>query len=141
MEDLHAAIATYLREQRRRPEAVGQCRHEPPPREIRQVAIYVRAATMTQTDRAILESQVASCRAYAALHGQADPLIYREVMGGDTLERPRLAELRAAIVRGRIGTVLITTFERLTRDPVLLAALRAEWGMMGVAIVAVMGEP
>ena len=64
-------------------------------------------------------------------------MIFMEVAGGNTLNRPRLAELRATIAHGRIGTVLVTALDRLTRDPLLLGTLRAEWEAHGVTIVAV----
>jgi len=136
VEELHAAIAAHLRCQR--PAPPGR-RADPPPREEREVAIYARAATMTQGNRTALESQIAACQSYAARRGQLATAIYQEVMGGDTLDRPRLAALRAAIAHGWVAAVLVTTPDRLTRDPALFAALRAEWAALGVAIIAVMG--
>lgn len=138
MDELHAAIAAHLRQQRRTVEPRRPLSERPMPREEREVAIYARAATMIQGNRTALEAQIAACRAYAAERGDLALAIYQDVMGGDTLERPRLAELRAAIAHGWIATVLVTTLDRLTRDPVLLGALRAEWGALGVAIIAVM---
>lgn len=95
---------------------------------------------MTQTDRAMLAGQIAACRAYAARHELLRIAIYQAVIGGDRLERPRLAELRAAIAHGEIGRVLVTTTDRLTRDPLLFELLRTGWAALGVAIVAVTGE-
>ena len=150
VDELHAAIAAFLRRQRpTAPQPAAE--HVPglplprrrtasPPVEEREVAIYARTATMTQGNRTALESQIAACRAYAVQRGHLDLVIYQEVMGGDTLNRPRLAELRAAIAHGWVRAVLVTTTDHLTRDPLLLAALRAEWVAAGVALVAVMGE-
>ncbi len=136
MEELHAAIAAHLR--RQDAETPLRQRVDHGYGRVREVAIYARSATMTHADQAALEGQIAACRASATRQGLLRVAIYQEVIGGDTLDRPRLAALRAAIAHGWIGTVLVTTPDRLTRDPLLFELLRAEWAMLGVAIVAVM---
>lgn len=135
MEELHAAIVAHLRRQR----SEMPRRADPGTVRVREAAIYARVAPTTQGGATVLEAQVAVCRALAETRGDTVALVYRELADGDTLERPRLADLRAFIARGWIATVLVTTLDRLTADPVLLGALRAEWGVLGVAIIAVMG--
>lgn len=135
MEDLYAAIAAHLRRQRAK---TPQRRRDDPPSEVREVAIYARVATAAEGGSSDLDAQVDACLAFARSRGDTDTLSFREVAAWDTLERPRLAELRSAIAHGWVAVVLVTTLDRLTRDPVLLGALRAEWAAMGVAIVAVM---
>lgn len=122
MDELHAAIAAHL--------------HRP-----RETVVYARVARSLPGDPGSLDAQIAACREYARAHGPGRFMIALEVAEDDHLERPQLAQLRAAIAHGRIGTVLVTTLDRLTGDPVLLGALRAEWGALGVAIVAIGETP
>lgn len=128
MEELHRAILDYLRAQHPRPSR---------PSRGREVAIYARVATVGQHEMAGLDDQVAACLRHPRATGEAVELVYREVADGDTLVRPRLAELRAAIAHGRVATVLVTGLDRLARDPALLAALLAEWAAAGVHVVTV----
>lgn len=134
MDELHASIAAFLRRQRTGP---ARGRADPRPATVREVAIYARDVGALRGESVALDAQVAVCLAYAAACGETVDLIYREVAEGVTLERPRLAELRAAIAHGWVGTVLVTGFDRLTRDSTLLLALAAEWAAVGVEIVVV----
>jgi len=138
VEHLHAAIAAHLR--RQRSELPRRRRTDPPPARVREVAIYARVATASPGASADLDAQVAACTAFASGHDEAIALTYREVAAGATLDRPRLADLRTFIAHGWITAVLVTTSDRLTHDPMLLGALRAEWNVLGVAIIAVMGQ-
>ena len=136
MDDLHAAIADFLRRQRPGPRP-DRRRPDPRPVAVREVAIYARVATLAQGAPDTLDMQVAACRAYAAARGDTIGLTYREVADGLALDRPHLAELRAAIAHGWVAAVLVTAFDRLTSDPLLLQALAAEWAAAGVDIVVV----
>jgi site-specific DNA recombinase len=135
MDELHTAIAAFLRRQRSGPPA-GR-RPDPRPAEVREVAIYARVATVAQGAPTTLDMQVAACRAFAASRGETVGFTFREVAEGLTLDRPRLAELRAVIAHGWVSLVLVTGHDRLTRDRGLLLALTAEWAAVGVAIVVV----
>ena len=127
MEDLHAAIATFLRRQRR-----GLAPHrspsDTPPAEVRETVIYARVAGRDRSEAAALDLQIAVCQAFAQARGARCSVVFADVADGLDLERPRLAELRAMIARGRIGTVLVTSTDRLTPDRGALFALTAEWG-------------
>ena len=135
-DELHNAIADYLR--RQYPGSPRRRRNDPPPAAEREAALDARVASIRgwSTD---LEGQVAACRAHARARGDEVVLIFREVADGLTLDRPRLAALRAAIARGWIATVLVTGLDRLARDPQLIAALEAEWAAGGVALVVAGG--
>ena len=136
----NAAIAAHLR--RQDAETPQRRQADPGSSRLREVAIYARVAASSphagvDTD---LDAQIAACQAFARQRGQDAALVYREATDDDTLERPRLTDLRAFIAHRWIATVLVTTLDRLTGDPVLLGGLRAEWAALGVAIVAVMGK-
>jgi DNA invertase Pin-like site-specific DNA recombinase len=128
MDELHATIAAFLH--RRAMQEGG----------VREVAIYARVAPTESSNAIPLDEQVRVCRAYVRLGVDMAFLIFREVHDGDTLERSGLTELRRAIAHGRVAVVLVTTLDRLTPDPLLLATLRAEWIAAEVAIIAIMGQ-
>jgi predicted site-specific integrase-resolvase len=135
MEDLHAAIATFLRRQRPGP-APHRHRSDTSPAEVRETVIYARVAGTDRSEAAALDIQIAVCRAFAQVRGATCSVVFADVADGLDLERPRLAELRALIARGRVGTVLVASTDHLTPDRGLLLALAAEWEAIGVNIVA-----
>lgn len=135
MDELHAAIAAFLR--RQRPGPTTRRRPDPPPAPVREVAIYARVTGPLPDSAVPLSVQIAACRVFAAACGAMVGLVYAEVAEGVSLDRPRLAELRAAIAHGWVDTVLVTGFDRFTSDSTLLLALAAEWAAVGVAIVVV----
>jgi site-specific DNA recombinase len=99
-------------------------------------AIYCRLATASQ-DPDTLDAQEAACRRYAAERGHAvdEAHVYREIAGGLRLtDRPRFAELRAAIQRGEIGIVIAERPDRLTRDLTTFATIVAECEQAGAAL-------
>ncbi|HEY8598537.1 MAG TPA: recombinase family protein [Thermomicrobiales bacterium] len=136
MEDLHAAIAAFLRV--RHPGTPPRRRRtDAPPAETRELAIYARVAGTTPAERVALSAQIVACRDAAG--DTRIGLVFADTVDETGLERPKLTELRTAIRRGWITTVLVTSTARLTPDPRLLRVLADEWEAAGVAIVVVGG--
>ena len=132
MDELHAAIAAFLRTQRPGPAAAS-------PVGPRGWAIYARVAGPVDREGGALHAQIEACRAYALARGDPVRFTFAETADGLTLDRPRLRMLRDAIARGWIATVLVTSTARLTPDPRLLQVLCDEWEAADVAIVVVGG--
>jgi site-specific DNA recombinase len=134
VDELEAAIAAHLRGAR-----LKQSRHRDysASRDAREAAIYARVSPLADDAARALDAQVAACQDAASSLGVSAPLIFADIAGGDTLDRPRLAELRAAIARDWVEMVLVTGLDRLARNPALLAALTVEWSATGVTIVAI----
>jgi DNA invertase Pin-like site-specific DNA recombinase len=132
VDELHAAIAAFLRAQRTRPTVAS-------PVGPRGSAIYARVAVPTDREAGSLQWQVEACRAYALARGEPVRFTFAETADGLTLDRPQLRMLRDAIARGWIAAVLVTSTARLTPAPRLLRVLADEWEAAGVAIVVVGG--
>lgn len=110
----------------------------------RRAAVYVRVSTPGQEqDGTSLDTQEASCREYAILHGYTveEAHVYREVHTGTELwERPQLTRLREAVRRREVGIVVAHAIDRLSRDPVHLGVILSEADHAGVEVVFV-SEP
>src|SRR3712207_604554 len=85
-------------------------------------AIYVRVSTQDQErEGTSLETQEAACRRFAAEHGYsvAEAHVYRETYSGAEFhDRPRLADLRAALRARDVDVVIAYAVDRLSRDQI-----------------------
>ncbi len=75
-------------------------------------AIYCRVSTKSQEDNYSLNSQEKNCRDYAERQGYVVADVYHEVASGFSLNRPKLTQLRDAVRRGEISTVVVNSFDR-----------------------------
>jgi site-specific DNA recombinase len=91
-------------------------------------AIYCRVSSKTQEDGASLETQEERCRSYCDTHSYLvhSAHIYRDVQGGDTLERTALESLRDAIRSQRVQVVVAYAIDRLSRNQMQLGVLLYE---------------
>lgn len=97
--------------------------------------IYVRVSTAGQEDGASLATQEASCREAAAALGAQVAGIYSDVhTGAELFERPRLADLRAAIARREVDVVIVHALDRLSRKPAHQLIIADECARHGVAL-------
>lgn len=85
------------------------------------VAIYIRWSTDDQGDGTTAQVQLEGCRHYVLSQGWtvAEDLIFVDdgYSGGD-LNRPAMANLRAAVAAGRVDCVVVFKIDRLSRNVV-----------------------
>lgn len=98
-------------------------------------AIYCRVSTAGQEDGSSLETQEASCRAFASDQGWVVAAVYREVFtGAELFDRPQLGTLREAVRRREVDVVIAHALDRLTRNQAHLGVILSEADYAGVAI-------
>ncbi len=90
-------------------------------REIRpdKVAIYIRWSTEDQGDGTTLVVQQEGCQHYVLSQGwRVTPslIFIDDGVSGGTLERPRLSELRKAVLAGQVDCVVVYKLDRLSRS-------------------------
>jgi hypothetical protein len=99
----------------------------------RKTAIYCRAALSNDIAIAQQEKQL---REYAKEHGCAEPICFRDNgFPGNTLNRPALNRLTAAVKAGEIGAVLVTNISRIARNFPLYAEWSAILGEHGTKLI------
>lgn len=99
------------------------------------VAIYCRVSTAIQEDGSSLETQEASCRAFAAEQGWTVSTVYREVFTGSELfDRPQLSKLRETVRRREVDVVIAHALDRLTRNQAHLGVILSEADYAGVTV-------
>lgn len=82
------------------------------------IAVYVRVSTDAQADKgSSLDSQLARCRAYAALYN-LDIVVEVSDPGysAKSLKRPGVVRIQEMLDRGEIDGVLVSKLDRLTRS-------------------------
>ncbi|MDQ3780471.1 MAG: recombinase family protein [Chloroflexota bacterium] len=98
-------------------------------------AIYCRVSTASQEDGSSLDTQEASCRAFAIDQGWTVTEVYREVFtGAELFDRPQLGKLREEIRRREVDIVIAHALDRLTRNQAHLGVILSEADYAGVAI-------
>ena len=103
--------------------------------------ILARVSTGPQADGTSLETQVDRASAEAESHGYGvhPDSIWHEVWTGAEMDRPVLAEIRAAAARGLIQALVVYSTDRLSRDPLHLLNVVRELQEAGVALHFVEG--
>lgn len=85
--------------------------------DLKRVIIYARISDKVQFDGYSLETQVASCRKYAAAQGwQVVDEIQEVGSGTEYRNRPKLNKAREMIRRGEADVLLVNTHDRLSRN-------------------------
>ncbi len=103
--------------------------------------VYCRVSSAGQEDNSSLDTQEASCRAYAAERGWPVVGAFREVRtGAELFERPQLAQLREAARAGEAEVVLAHALDRVSRNQAHLGFLLSEWDHLGVRLELVTEE-
>lgn len=97
-------------------------------------AIYARVSTDGQADNYSTDSQIESCRKYAAEKGYEIVAEYREVHTGSELSRPELNSLRTLAQNSEIDAVLTFKLDRLARDFVIPFIVERELQAYGVEV-------
>jgi DNA invertase Pin-like site-specific DNA recombinase len=99
------------------------------------VDIYCRCATYDLDTFEKLEQQEMSCRDYCNKHELGIGFVHFEVAGGYTYQNRELLQLlRKRYCDGTIQGVVITNFDRLTRNHAHLADLISEMEAHGVKL-------
>jgi DNA invertase Pin-like site-specific DNA recombinase len=97
------------------------------PDQSRRAAIYARIATSQERDTFALASQIEQCRAYCQEHSYTveEAHIYSEEKSGkaDYHNRSQLAALIEAAQQREFETVVISAFDRLSRDHAQVTAI------------------
>ena len=104
-------------------------------------AIYARVSTAQQEDGTSLETQVDACLLRAAADGRKVELqhILREQASGADSDRRLLTQLRQLVRQGDVGTVLIYSPDRLSRNPLDLMVISEEFSEAGARLIFVQG--
>ena len=104
-------------------------------------AIYARVSTAQQEDGTSLETQVDACLLRATSEGLKVELkhILREQASGADSDRRLLSQLRQLVREGGVGTVLIYSPDRLSRNPLDLMVISEEFSEAGVHLIFVQG--
>lgn len=111
------------------------------PRAEGRAALYVRVSTAEQADPGLnggsLESQEARCRALCEARGLDVARVFIDGgQSGGTLDRPALAELRAAVAAGDVAVVVVYAVDRLSRRQSDTLALLEEFEAGGAGLAA-----
>ena len=81
------------------------------------VGLYVRVSTMNQIDRDSLQTQEDRLKAYCIVNGMTNYKIFKDAgFSAKDTNRPALEDLVREIKAGRIGSVLVTKLDRITRS-------------------------
>lgn len=97
--------------------------------------IYTRVSTERQDrDGTSPETQEADCRSYAEAHDYEVVAVLHDAASGASLERPKMAALRALLAAGAVDVVLARTVDRLTRDQDDMGVLYREVRAAGATI-------
>jgi len=102
--------------------------------------IYTRVSTDVQGDGYSLQTQLASCRQYAAKCGYRVVGEYSDHYSGEALRRPQLSKLTEQVYLESIAVVVVHDLDRFTRNPSHLAILEMEIEQAGGRIEFVMGD-
>ncbi len=90
-------------------------------------AIYCRVSTEDQErEGTSLQTQLEACLTYCQQKGYEVARRFSETYSGLTIERPKLAELRALVRANDIDVIVVYCLDRLTRDPAHGALLMQE---------------
>jgi predicted site-specific integrase-resolvase len=79
------------------------------------VAVYCRVSSHEQKAKGDLARQVVAATKHCFERGLGKPLVFTDVGSGLSAKRAGLARLCKAVERGRVGTVVLTFKDRLTR--------------------------
>jgi site-specific DNA recombinase len=109
---------------------------------MKKTVAYCRTAFAEPSDPfAGVSAQAASLREYAGQHGVTMDGTYMDAgESGVTLIRPALQQLLADCRAGKIGVLLTTDTERLSRDTGQLAALLHKFRLYGVHVKFASGQ-
>ncbi len=98
-------------------------------------AVYCRVSSAIQEDGSSLETQEASCRAFAADRGWDVIDVYRDVFtGAELFDRPQLSRLRETVRSHEVDVVIAHALDRLTRNQAHLGVILSEADYAGVSI-------
>jgi DNA invertase Pin-like site-specific DNA recombinase len=100
------------------------------------VAAYIRVSTVGQNEASQRE-EISRWLAGSGLAGNVRWFVDKK--SGETLDRPALNELRAAIFRGEVGCVAVFKLDRLSRSLAEGVNLISDWCKRNVRLVAVSG--
>ncbi len=102
--------------------------------------IYSRVSTDIQGDGYSLQTQLDSCRQYAAQRGYQVVGDYCDRFSGEKLHRPQLSKLMEQVYLESIQVVVVHDLDRFTRNPSHLAILEMEIEKAGGRVEFVMGD-
>lgn len=104
----------------------------------KRAALYARSSQLKPLGEILaLQAQVDRCTAYSLEHGYIVPhdQLYSEVRAGSAdCDRPALARLGEAVRQGCVAVVVVSSLDRLARDPAASAILVEEFKAAGVTI-------
>lgn len=99
----------------------------------RAIAVYLRVSTTSQD----LENQEPELKSWLEANGRDRPVMwFRDTFTGKTMKRPGMRRLERAVRRGRVGSVVVWSTDRLGRTARELQAFLDELDDRGIEFVA-----
>lgn len=105
----------------------------------KRAVIYARVSTDEQTKGYSLQTQVESCKQYAAERGYILLHIFSEDYSGASLDRPELNNVRDFLANEDVDVVIVYDVDRLARKSIYQALIEEEFMRDGAVIEYVIG--
>ena len=106
----------------------------------KRAVIYARVSTDEQTKGYSLQTQVESCKQYAAERGYILLHIFSEDYSGASLDRPELNNVRDFLANEDVDVVIVYDVDRLARKSIYQALIEEEFMRDGAVIEYVIGQ-
>lgn len=106
----------------------------------KRAVIYARVSTDEQTKGYSLQTQVESCKQYAAERGYILLHIFSEDFSGASLDRPELNNVRDFLANEDVDVVIVYDVDRLARKSIYQALIEEEFMRNGAVIEYVIGQ-
>jgi site-specific DNA recombinase len=106
----------------------------------KQAVIYARVSTVEQGRGYSLQTQLETCKNYAAERGYAVVEEFTDKYSGTELERPGLDAMLKFVAGHSINIAIVHDLDRLSREPAYQAIIEMELSRAGVRVEYVLGQ-
>lgn len=106
----------------------------------KRAVIYARVSTDEQTKGYSLQTQIESCKQYAAERGYVLLHIFSEDYSGASIDRPELNNVRDFLANENVDVVIVYDVDRLARKSIYQALIEEEFMRDGAVIEYVIGQ-
>ena len=108
--------------------------------EHKRAVVYARVSTTEQGKGYSLQTQAASCQAYALDRGYEILAEFSDQHTGTEIDRPGLNQLLQFVTSETVHVVIVHDLDRLSREPAYQAIIEMELASSGVKIEYVLGQ-
>ena len=106
----------------------------------KRVVLYARVSTVEQGEGYSLQTQLESCRSYAAERGYVVVAEFTDMHTGTVIDRPGLSELYQLVETGAADVVVVHDIDRLSREFGNQAIIEMEMSKAGLEIEYALGQ-